>query len=72
MADKIDNIINSSVATLIGIVMLCAVVIPVGMSLILAMPEAYNEFATILKVAITMAIVGLIVGIVRYFSSNKE
>ena len=72
MADKIDNIINSSVATLVGIVMLCAVVIPVGLDLILGMPEAYSEFETILKVAITMAIIGLIVGIVRYFSSNKE
>ena len=41
MADKIDNIVNSSVATLVGIVMLCGLVIPVGMSLILGLPEAY-------------------------------
>ena len=72
MADKIDNIVNSSVATLVGIVMLCGLVIPVGMSLILGLPEAYSEFETMLKVTISMSIVGLIVGIVRYFSSNKE
>lgn len=72
MADKIDSIINTSVATLIGIIMLCSVVIPIALGQINAMPESAAEFVTILKVVIYMAVVGLLVGIVRYFSNSKE
>lgn len=72
MADKIDSIINTSVATLVGIIMLCSVVIPIALTQINAMPEGASEFVTILKVVIYMAVVGLLVGVVRYFSNSKE
>lgn len=72
MADKIDNIINSSVATLIGIVLLCSVVIPIGATQIAGLTGDASEYADILKVALTMSIIALIYGITRYFSKSRE
>lgn len=72
MAGKIDNIINTSVATLLGIIMMCSVVIPIGVSQIDALPESAASYGTLVGVALTMAIVALIIGIVRYFSGNSK
>lgn len=72
MADKIDSILNSSTAALIGIIMLASVVIPVGVSQISGLTGDAAEYAPLLSVVIMMAIVGLIIGVVRYFGGSKE
>lgn len=72
MAGKIDAIINSSVATLLGIIMLCSVVIPIGVQQIATLTGDASVYAPMIGIAITMSIVAVIVGVVRYFSSNKE
>lgn len=72
MAGKIDAIINSSVATLIGIIMLCSVVIPIGVEQIATLTGDASAYAPLIGVAITMSVIAVIVGVVRYFSSSKE
>lgn len=72
MAGKIDSIINSAVATLIGIVMLCSVVIPIGVDQIATLTGDASAYAPLIGVAITMSVVAVIIGVVRYFSSSKE
>lgn len=72
MADKLDTIINSAVATLIGIIMLCAVVIPIGVDQIATLTGDAEPYGMLVGVALTMSVLALIVGIVRYFSTSKE
>ena len=72
MAGKIDSIINSTVATVIGIIMLCSLVSPIGVEQIGTLTGDASAYAPLIGVAITMAIVAVIVGVVRYFSSSKE
>ncbi|MBR5015065.1 MAG: hypothetical protein IKY16_10770 [Bacteroidales bacterium] len=72
MAGKIDSIINSAVATLIGIIMLCSVVIPIGVDQIATLTGDASAYAPLIGVAITMSVVAVIIGVVRYFSSSKE
>lgn len=73
MGDKVDNIIESSIAVLIGIIMICALVIPVGVEQIMSLSGTnYTQWNTLLYLVITMCVVGLIIGVIRYFSSNKR
>lgn len=52
--------------------MLASVVIPVGVSQISGLTGDAAEYAPLLSVVIMMAIVGLIIGVVRYFGGSKE
>ena len=72
MADKIDNMINSSVATVIGIIMLCSLVIPVGVDQIATLTGDASAYAPLIGIVLIMSVVAVIVGVVRYFSSSKE
>ena len=72
MGDKLDDIINSSTAALVGIVLICALVIPVGIDQINSLTGDYAQWNGLLEVVIVMCIVGLIVGIIRFFSSNSK
>lgn len=67
-----DNIIESSVAFVIGIVMICALVIPVGVDQIASLASGYDQWNTLLEVAIVMIIVGFIVAIIRYFTTTTK
>lgn len=70
--DKINNILESSVATVVGIVMICALVIPVGWAQISSLTGDYAQWNGLLEIVIVMSIVGLIIGVIRYFSANKR
>ena len=72
MGDKIDNILETSIAAVIGIVMVCALVIPVGVDQIASLGEGYDQWNSLLYVVIVMVIVGLIIAVVRYFSTNSK
>ena len=72
MGDKVDSIIESSVAFVIGIVMICALVIPVGVDQIASLASGYDQWNTLLEVAIVMVIVGFIVAIIRYFTTTTK
>lgn len=72
MADKIGTIVDSSVATLIGIILLCSMVIPIGVDQIGLLTGNAAQYGSILRVVLLMSIVAVIYGIVRFFSNSKE
>lgn len=72
MGDKIDNILESSIAALLGIVMVCALVIPVGVEQISSLTGTnMDQWNSLLYLVITMLVVGLMIGVIRYFSSSS-
>lgn len=72
MADKIGSIVDSSVAALLGIILLCSMVIPIGVDQIGLLTGDASQYAPILGVVLLMSIVAVIVGVVRFFSNSKE
>ena len=72
MADKIDSIIEACLAALIGIIIVCAVVIPVGLDQIGTLTGGAAQYAPLLSVVIIMVILSIIVGVIRYFQSSKR
>ena len=71
----LDNIIDSSMALLVGVVILVSAVLPVVISQINSLPEIGGiteaqiaQFSGLLTAAVILGIVGLIIGIVRMYS----
>lgn len=72
MGDRLDDIIDSSVAAIVGIVLLCAAVIPIGVQFIGDLTGEAAQYAPLLGVVIIMVILGLVIGVIRFFQSNKR
>ena len=72
MGDKIDNIMESSIAAFIGIIMLCALVIPVAVQQIGGLTGDMVNWNSMLYLVVTMCIVGLIIGVIRYFTGSSS
>lgn len=67
MDDKMDAIIGASVAALVGIIIVCSVVIPVAMDQIGSLTGDAMQYAPLLSVVIIMVIVGLVIGVIRFY-----
>lgn len=67
MDDKMDDIIGASVAALVGIIIVCSVVIPVAMDQIGSLTGDAMQYAPLLSVVIIMVIVGLVIGVIRFY-----
>ncbi len=72
MGDKLDDIIDSSVAAIVGIVLLCAAVIPIAVDFIGDLTGEAAQYAPLLGVVVIMCILGLVIGVIRFFQSNKR
>lgn len=73
MGDKVDNILDSSIAAVIGIIMLCAFVIPIGVQQIDSLVGTnLTQWNALLYLVITFCVVGLIIGVVRFFTGNSS
>lgn len=74
MGDKLSNIIDSSVAAIVGIIMVASAVIPIAVSQIVSLQTITDydtaTFQSLLGVAVMMVIIGLIIGVVRYFTRS--
>lgn len=74
MGDKLSNIIDSSVAAIVGIVMVASAVIPIAVSQIVSLQTITDYdtslFQTLLGVAVIMVILGVVVGVIRYFTKS--
>lgn len=70
--DRLDDIIGASVAALVGIVLLCAMVIPTAVQFIGDLSGDAAKYAPLLGVVVIMAIVGLIVGVIRFFQRSAR
>ena len=81
MEDRLDAVIGASVAALVGIVLVCAMVIPVGLQFINklddtdadghALIEGGSDFMPLLMVVIFTVILALIVGVIRFFQNRR-
>lgn len=72
MGDQLDNIIDSSVAALVGIVFLCAVVIPIGVQFINDLTGDAAQYKPLLGVVLIITILGLVIGIIRFYQSSRR
>lgn len=78
MGDKINEITDNMSALIIGVVLLCSAVIPIavsqinGLSSITSTVLSISTYQTLLGVAITMAILGLIVVTIKQYRGKKE
>lgn len=73
MGDKLSNILDSSVAAIVGIVMVASAVIPIAVSQISSLKLLSGEtemYQTLLEVVVIMVIVGLIIGVIRFFTKS--
>lgn len=72
MADKVDKVITTAIATLVGVILMASVVIPISVGQIATLTGDAAQYAPMLGVVLTMALVGLIIYVVRSFSVSKE
>lgn len=78
MGDKINEITNNMSALIIGVVLLCSAVIPIavaqinGLSSITSTAVSIQTYQTLIGVAITMAILGLVIITIRQYKGRKE
>ena len=69
---KLDSIINSSVAAVVGLALLCCMVIPVGVDFISQLTGDYAKWNSLLYVVIIATIIVLIVGVIRFYTRDKR
>lgn len=67
MEDKLDSVIGMAVAAVVGVVLLCAFVIPTCTDFIGDLTGENAQYAPLLGLVVLMCIIGLIVGVIRYF-----
>ena len=72
MGNRLDEIIDSSMAAVVGIALICAAVIPIGMKFIDGLSEDYSQFVPLLTLVIFVAILGIVIGVLRTFQDNKR
>lgn len=71
--DRLDAVIGASIAALVGIVLICAAVIPTATQFIDGLTgDNQTKYAPLLGVVLIMVIIGLIVGVIRFYSSARR
>lgn len=71
MGDRLSEIIDSSTAALVGIVLICSAVIPTGVEFIGKLTGEAEQYAPLLQVVLTISIIALIIGILRTFQKER-
>lgn len=72
MADRLSDIIDSSTAAIVGIVMICFAVIPIAVDAISSLSGDAAKYAPLLGVVVIMVILGLIIGVIRFYQGAKR
>lgn len=75
MGDPLDKITNSLTATVVGIIFVCSVLLPIALKQIETLTTTYSEAETytpLITAVIIMAIVGLLIGIIRFYRSGDR
>ncbi len=71
--DRLDAVIGASIAALVGIVLICAAVIPTATTFIDGLTGAnQTKYGPLLGVVLIMVIIGLIIGVLRFYSSARR
>ncbi len=72
MGSRLNEIMDSSMAALVGIAIICTAVIPIGMRFINGLSEEFSEFVPLLTLVVFIAILGLVIGVLKTFQDNKR
>ena len=78
MSDQLDKSVNTVLAVLVSVVMICSALIPIALQQIAnlsQLPEAYGDvskYVSIIEVVLVLTIVGLLIMIVRGYSRGGE
>lgn len=67
--DRLDAVIGASIAALVGIVLICAAIIPTATEFIGNLTGDSAKYAPLLGVVLIVTIIGLIIGILRFYSN---
>lgn len=70
--DRLDAIIGASIAALVGIVLICAAVIPTASSFITGLADPENRFKPLLWVVLIFVILGLLIGVIRFYQGARR
>lgn len=80
MEDKMDTFLNGLILLMVSVVVLCSAVLPVvssqinGLSDLISADNVLNisQYQGLLGVAILMAILGIVIGIIKLYVSGKS
>lgn len=79
MSDQLDKSVNTVLAVLVSVVMICSALIPIALSQIANLEKLseqglgdVSQYVSILQVVLVLSIVGLLIMIVRGYSRGGE
>ena len=76
MADLMDKTINSILTALIAVVLIASAFLPTVIKQIDALTKEFGSevsgYTTLLSVVITMTIIGIIIGVIKTYTKNKD
>ena len=71
---NLDRVIMACVTAVVGVALLVTMVIPTSVNLISTNlnTEDLQQWNTLLYVVITMTVIGVVVGVIRFFTNSKR
>lgn len=76
MADLMDKTINSILTALIAVVLIASAFLPTVIDQINALTTKYGDdvtgYTTLLSVVIIMTIIGIIIGVIKTYTKEKD
>ena len=76
MADLMDKTINSILTALIAVVLIASAFLPTVIDQIATLTTKYGDkvtgYTTLLSVVIIMTIIGIIIGVIKTYTKDKE
>lgn len=68
----LDNILDSISGSLVGIILICGALIPISVDLIGSLTGDAAKYAIYLELVVIVAIVGLIIGVIKFYQDAKR
>lgn len=67
--DKIDAMVMTIVAAVVGVIMLASFAIPTILNQVTALPDGAKDYVDLLKMPILFLVIGLILFVIRRYNS---
>lgn len=79
MSDLVDSSTNVVIGLIVAVILVCSALIPIAVGQISSLnaitdfdQSQINTWVTLIEVAIIMAIIGLVIGVVRTYSRREQ
>lgn len=72
MADMMNKTINSIITAMIAVVLVGSAFIPTVIPIITGLEGQAAQFSSLLYVVVTMTIIGIIIGVIKMYTSHKD